>query len=96
MVSLTLENIGARYGRTPVVEGVSTPPLTGGTLTAVIGPNAAGKSSLFRRVAGLVKGSGVVHLSAEAEGRAGSGRRGGSGVSRPRQARNLQIGRAHV
>ncbi len=69
MVSLTLENIGARYGRTPVVEGVTTPPLTGGTLTAVIGPNAAGKSSLFRRVAGLVKGPGVVHLSADAEGR---------------------------
>ncbi|WMS44704.1 ABC transporter ATP-binding protein [Acuticoccus sp. MNP-M23] len=69
MVSLTLENIGARYGRTPVVDGVTTPPLTGGTLTAVIGPNAAGKSSLFRRVAGLVKGPGVVHLSAEAEGR---------------------------
>ncbi|MFH1805818.1 MAG: ABC transporter ATP-binding protein [Pseudomonadota bacterium] len=67
MTSLQLENIGVRYGDTDVVSGVSTPVLRGGELTAVIGPNAAGKSSLFKRIAGLVKGPGVVHLSAAAQ-----------------------------
>ena len=39
------------------------PTLPGGELTAVIGPNAAGKSSLFKRIAGLAKGPGTVRLS---------------------------------
>ena len=60
MVSLTLEGVGARYGRAEVVSGVGTPALEGGTLTALIGPNAAGKSSLFKRIAGLAAGPGTV------------------------------------
>jgi len=60
MVTLTLNDVGARYGRTDVVGGVTTPPLAGGSLTALIGPNAAGKSSLFKRIAGLVSGPGTV------------------------------------
>ncbi|NBN79269.1 ATP-binding cassette domain-containing protein [Microvirga tunisiensis] len=63
MVSLTLEALGARYGKQAVFSGLSAGPLSGGTLTAVIGPNAAGKSTLFKRIAGLIKGEGVVHLS---------------------------------
>lgn len=65
MVTLTLTDVGVRYGRRLVVEGVTTPPVRGGSLTAVIGPNAAGKSSLFRRIAGLAKGPGRVELSGE-------------------------------
>ncbi len=34
----------------------------GGELTALIGPNAAGKSTLFKRIAGLLKGTGVVQV----------------------------------
>jgi iron complex transport system ATP-binding protein len=64
MVSLALEDVGARYGKVEVVQGISTPVLTGGELTAVIGPNAAGKSSLFKRIAGLTKGPGRVHVAA--------------------------------
>jgi len=60
MVTLILEAVGARYGRTDVVGGVTTPALEGGSLTALIGPNAAGKSSLFKRIAGLVAGPGTV------------------------------------
>lgn len=64
MVSLALEDVGVRYGKVEVVEGISTPVLTSGELTAVIGPNAAGKSSLFKRIAGLAKGPGRVHVAA--------------------------------
>lgn len=63
MVSLALENVGVRYGKVDVVRDISAPMLKGGELTAVIGPNAAGKSSLFKRIAGLAKGAGIVHLS---------------------------------
>lgn len=62
MVALRLEDLGAKYGSGLAVEGVSTPDLAGGELTAVIGPNAAGKSTLFKRIAGLLKGPGMVHL----------------------------------
>lgn len=63
MVSLRLEALGARYGRTGVFSGISTRPIEGGRLTALIGPNAAGKSTLLKRIAGLLKGEGAVHVS---------------------------------
>ncbi|WP_417827269.1 ABC transporter ATP-binding protein [Thalassospira sp.] len=62
MVTLRLEDIGTRYGKVQVVSGVTTPTIQPGTVTAVIGPNAAGKSSLFRRIAGLAQGGGIVDL----------------------------------
>lgn len=62
MVTLQLKGLGARYGSGLAVEDVSTPVFKGGELTAVIGPNAAGKSTLFKRVAGLLKGPGEVVL----------------------------------
>lgn len=62
MVALTLDGIGARYGRTTIFADITTGPIEGGALTAVIGPNAAGKSTLFKRIAGLMKGEGVVHV----------------------------------
>lgn len=45
-----------------MISGVTTPIIRPGTVTAVIGPNAAGKSSLFKRVAGLAPGEGRVDL----------------------------------
>jgi iron complex transport system ATP-binding protein len=65
MVALRLDAVGAKYGRHSVFTDISTGDITGGALTAVIGPNAAGKSTLFKRIAGLLKGDGVVHLSGE-------------------------------
>ncbi|MEQ8284366.1 ABC transporter ATP-binding protein [Thalassospira sp.] len=62
MVTLRLEDIGTRYGKVQVVSGVTTPVIQPGTVTAVIGPNAAGKSSLFKRIAGLARGSGKIDL----------------------------------
>ncbi|MFN7126292.1 ferrichrome ABC transporter [Rhizobium sp. TH135] len=65
MVALRLEAVGAQYGRHRVFADITTGDITGGVLTAVIGPNAAGKSTLFKRIAGLLKGEGVVHLTGE-------------------------------
>ncbi|MDH4442561.1 MAG: ABC transporter ATP-binding protein [Rhizobium sp.] len=65
MVALRLEAVGAQYGRHRVFSEITTSDIMGGALTAVIGPNAAGKSTLFKRIAGLLKGDGVVHVSGE-------------------------------
>lgn len=69
MVELQLDAVGARYGRRLVVSGVSTPPIRSGEVVAVIGPNAAGKSSLFKRIAGLLDGPGSVVLRDATRGR---------------------------
>lgn len=69
MVELQLDAVGARYGRKVIVSGVSTPPIVSGEVVAVIGPNAAGKSTLFKRIAGLVGGPGSVALRGSAGGR---------------------------
>jgi iron complex transport system ATP-binding protein len=45
-----------------VLRDVNTPEMRGGEITAVIGPNAVGKSTLFRRIAGLIKGAGEVRV----------------------------------
>ena len=71
MVSLTLDNLGASYGRTRILDGISTGKLEGGCLTAVVGPNAAGKSTLFKRIAGLIKGDGKATLEGSKRGRDG-------------------------
>jgi iron complex transport system ATP-binding protein len=62
MVGLVLKDLGASYGRATVLSKVAIELLTPGTTTAVIGPNAAGKSTLFKRIAGLIPGPGVVQL----------------------------------
>lgn len=62
MVALRLEGLGARYGRAQVFDGITTDRLPGGELTAVVGPNAAGKSTLFKRIASLLSGPGTVHV----------------------------------
>lgn len=69
MVALELDGVGALYGKRLVVSEVSTPAITAGEIVAVIGPNAAGKSTLFKRVAGLLQGPGEVRLSQSSKGR---------------------------
>ncbi|MGR3586373.1 MAG: ATP-binding cassette domain-containing protein, partial [Pseudooceanicola nanhaiensis] len=62
MVKLALEGLGARYGRREIIAEATTPWIAGGTLTALVGANAAGKSTLFRRMAGQLRGAGAVRL----------------------------------
>lgn len=69
MVALQLTDVGAFYGRKLAVSDVTTPVLEAGELVAVIGPNAAGKSTLFKRVAGLLRGPGEVAVSGSEKGR---------------------------
>jgi len=71
MVKLRLENLGARYGRHTVISAVTTSTFHGGQVVAVIGPNAAGKSTLFKRIAGLIDGPGQVLLEGARQGTQG-------------------------
>lgn len=63
MVTLQLTHVSARYGRTPIIQDITTPAFQGGQMVALLGPNAAGKSTLFRRILGLLKGDGEVTIS---------------------------------
>lgn len=63
MVSLELDRIGARYGRRVILDDITAPPIRGGALTALVGANAAGKSTLFRRIAGHLSGPGTARLT---------------------------------
>jgi iron complex transport system ATP-binding protein len=73
VATLQLTDVGVRYGKREVLSGITTPVLKGGEVTAVIGPNAAGKSSLFRRIAGLLGGPGDIAVSAPSSGSAPCG-----------------------
>ncbi|WP_235437006.1 ABC transporter ATP-binding protein [Pseudomonas fluorescens] len=59
---LCTAGLNMHYGNHQVLRDVSLPPLAPGTLTALIGPNAAGKSTLLRGIAGLQKTTGQVLL----------------------------------
>jgi iron complex transport system ATP-binding protein len=63
MVTLQLNRVSARYGRRAILEEITTPCFQGGQVVALLGPNAAGKSTLFRRILGLLKGAGEVMIS---------------------------------
>ncbi|RUR28989.1 ABC transporter ATP-binding protein [Vreelandella nanhaiensis] len=63
MVTLQLTRVSARYGRRAILEDITTPRFQGGQVVALLGPNAAGKSTLFRRILGLLKGEGDVTIS---------------------------------
>jgi iron complex transport system ATP-binding protein len=67
VATLQLKDVGVRYGKREVLSGITTPALKGGEVTAVIGPNAAGKSSLFRRIAGLLGGPGAIAIGGDGE-----------------------------
>ena len=68
MVKLQLENLGARYGQREIISGVTTATFIGGQVVAVVGPNAAGKSTLFKRMAGLIDGPGRVNIQGVEQG----------------------------
>lgn len=55
MSGLRIDTLSFGYGARPILDDVSVAPLQPGTLTALIGPNASGKSTLFRCIAGLLK-----------------------------------------
>jgi len=58
---LSIENINAGYDGTAVLLAVNA-QFEPGTLTAVVGPNGTGKSSLLKAMAGLIASKGAVRL----------------------------------
>ena len=62
---LTLTNVTTGYRDRSVLERINLPPLTNGSLTALVGPNAAGKSTLLKTIAGLNSASGDIRLDDE-------------------------------
>lgn len=60
--SLQVRGLSAGYQGRPVLQGLTLAPIVAGQVTALIGPNAAGKTTLLRALAGLVRGTGVALL----------------------------------
>ncbi|SDQ74252.1 ABC transporter ATP-binding protein [Pseudovibrio sp. Tun.PSC04-5.I4] len=54
-MTLFIEDLTAGYGRTPILKNISFPEIEPGQLVGLIGPNAAGKSTLFKAITGLIK-----------------------------------------
>lgn len=62
MADLAIRDLTVSYGRHMVIQRLSLEPWAGGRITALVGPNAAGKSTLLRALAGLVPARGSVRL----------------------------------
>ena len=60
MSGLLIEGLTVSYGRRRIVEGLDLPPLMPGEITVLAGPNAAGKSTLLKGIAGLLPTRGRV------------------------------------
>ncbi len=65
-MTLSISNLKAGYGKKQVLHDISVPNITEGTFVGLIGPNAAGKSTLFKTLAGLVPPtSGSIQIGTE-------------------------------
>jgi ABC-type multidrug transport system ATPase subunit len=53
-MSLMIEGLSAGYARRPVIRDMTLGPIQAGHVTALVGPNAAGKSTLLLALAGLI------------------------------------------
>ncbi|MFC0336124.1 iron complex transport system ATP-binding protein [Kushneria avicenniae] len=61
-MSLAVESLSVRFGRTRILDNVSGLIASPGELTALIGPNGAGKSTLLKSIAGIEKSTGHISL----------------------------------
>lgn len=61
-MDLSVTGLGVGYPRRRVIEGLTLAPLPAGSVTAIVGPNAAGKSTLLRALAGLLPATGAIRL----------------------------------
>lgn len=59
---LVVEHMTAGYGKRMIVNDLSLPAMERGTVTALVGPNAAGKSTLLRALSGLLPATGTMRL----------------------------------
>lgn len=66
MQGLIVNALHAGYRRREIISGMDLPPVTDGSLVALLGANAAGKSTLLKAIAGLVRARGRIELDGEA------------------------------
>lgn len=64
-MSLKLTNLTAGYRRHPVFRELSLPAIAPGSLVAVVGPNAVGKSTLLKSLAGVLPSHGSMALDGQ-------------------------------
>ncbi|MCR6646013.1 MAG: ABC transporter ATP-binding protein [Terricaulis sp.] len=62
---LSVEALTAGYHDTPVIKALSLPALSPGEVISLVGPNAAGKSTLLRALAGLLPATGRLRLGGQ-------------------------------
>lgn len=62
MSALHVEGLSVGYGARRIIEELSLPAIEGGAVTALVGPNAAGKTTLLRALAGIIPSRGKVRL----------------------------------
>lgn len=65
-MTLSISNLSAGYSGHTVLEDINVPIMEGGSFVGLIGPNASGKSTLFKTLAGLIRPmSGSVEINDE-------------------------------
>ena len=62
MAGLIVEGLHAGYRKREVIAALDLPPIADGALVALLGSNAAGKSTLLKAIAGLVRAQGRIEL----------------------------------
>ena len=60
--ALEVRGLAVGYPGRNVITDLTVPPFEAGTMTALVGPNAAGKTTLLRGLAGLIRARGSVRL----------------------------------
>lgn len=71
MTRLVVENLTFGYRSTPALRDIQIGGIGPGEVTAVIGPNAAGKTTFFKCLAGILKGEGRILLDGDEIGQFG-------------------------
>lgn len=63
MDGLSIHDLHTGYGKKKIIDGLTTPVLPRGKITALLGPNGSGKSTLLRALADLNPAQGVLSLN---------------------------------
>lgn len=63
---LTISNLSLQRSGTTVLDRITLPPVNGGSVIGVLGPNGCGKSTLLKALAGTLPYSGTARINDEA------------------------------